>query len=697
MPAVQDPNKVPAFDGIDPTTGLPNFSIPNVTPDGGISAPFNTWFTLFGQFFDHGLDFVNKGGNGQVIIPLLPDDPLYQADSPTNFMVLTRGTLIDRTAGADGIVGTADDQFHESTNAITPPVDQSQTYSSHPSHQVFLREYVLGADNQIHSTGRMLDHVSPDGSHHMPTWGDVKQNAIDSLGLTLSDYDVVSVPLVLADEYGNVVRGPHGFAQLVYQVLITDNVTHITTAVERTIEGVAGGLDIDHIAVPADIVQDANHTYTTQYVGAGAAFINDMAHNASPFNDFGVALAADGDTIAGNTIIPDAQGQNPVYDNELLDSHFVAGDGRVNENIGLTAIHDVFHSEHNRLVAQTEALVQQLLDNGDTSFVKEWVLPGVDVTVLTAADTVAGRTTHLITADEWNGERIFQVARFGTETQYQHLVFEEFARKIAPDIHLSGDTNVHLDPAVFAEFAHTVYRFGHSMLDENLQRFSIHQGAAGDPLNGTPELDANGNPILLDADGNAVSTDIALLTAFTNPLAYLDAGKDAAGQLALGSTAQVGNEIDEFVTGTLRNNLLGLPLDLAALNIARGRSEGVPTLNMVRNELFSQTGDHVLKPYDSWHEFGQFLKHPASLINFVAAYGTGITGTTAERRADATAIVVAGENDASHGDSTDTITLHNGVTITASDAWDFMHSAGAWANIPLDGNYVLRSARRSQR
>ena len=519
----------------------------------------------------------------------------------------------------------------------------------------------------------------------MPTWGDVKQNAIDSLGLTLSDYDVVSVPLVLADEYGNVVRGPHGFAQLVYQVLITDNVTHITTAVERTIEGVSKVYDIDHIPVPGDIVQDANHTYTTQYVGAGAAFINDMAHNASPFNDFGQALVADGDTIAGNLIIPDAQGQNPVYDNELFDSHFVAGDGRVNGYIGL-AIHDVFHSEHNRLVAQTEALVQQLLDNGDTSFVKEWVLPGVDVTVLTAADTLAGRTTHLITAEEWNGERIFQVARFGTETQYQHLVFEEFARKIAPDIHLSGDTNVHLDPAVFAEFAHTVYRFGHSMLN-NLQRFSIHQGPAGDPLNGTPELDVNGDPILLDADGNAVSTDIALLTAFTNPLAYLDAGKDAAGQLALGSIAQVGNEIDEFVTGTLRNNLLGLPLDLAALNIARGRSEGVPTLNMVRNELFSQTGDHVLKPYDSWHEFGQFLKHPASLINFVAAYGTGITGTTADRRADATAIVVAGGSDASHGNSADFITLHDGTTITASDAWTHAQRRRL-GGISLDGNYV---------
>ena len=31
----------------------------------------------------------------------------------------------------------------------------------------------------------------------------------------------------------------------------------------------------------------------------------------------------------------------------------------------------------------------------------------------------------------------------------------------------------------------------------------------------------------------------------------------------MGSSDQVGNELDEFVTETLRNNLLGLPLDLA--------------------------------------------------------------------------------------------------------------------------------------
>ena len=30
----------------------------------------------------------------------------------------------------------------------------------------------------------------------------------------------------------------------------------------------------------------------------------------------------------------------------------------------------------------------------------------------------------------------------------------------------------------------------------------------------------------------------------------------------MGMSDQVGNELDEFVTDTLRNNLLGLPLDL---------------------------------------------------------------------------------------------------------------------------------------
>ena len=44
--------------------------IPNVAPDIGDSAPYNSLFTLFGQFFDHGLDLISKGGSGTVYIPL---------------------------------------------------------------------------------------------------------------------------------------------------------------------------------------------------------------------------------------------------------------------------------------------------------------------------------------------------------------------------------------------------------------------------------------------------------------------------------------------------------------------------------------------------------------------------------------------------------------------------------------------------
>jgi hypothetical protein len=35
--------------------GKGTFFLPNVTPDAGLSPPYNSWFTLFGQFFDHGL------------------------------------------------------------------------------------------------------------------------------------------------------------------------------------------------------------------------------------------------------------------------------------------------------------------------------------------------------------------------------------------------------------------------------------------------------------------------------------------------------------------------------------------------------------------------------------------------------------------------------------------------------------------
>ena len=63
-------------------------------------------------------------------------------------------------------------------------------------------------------------------------------------------------------------------------------------------------------------------------------------------------------------------------------------------------------------------------------------------------------------------------------------MFEEFARKVAPTIHLVGGNNIHLDPAITSEFANVVYRFGHSMLDENVNLYEL--GADGTPVIGRP-------------------------------------------------------------------------------------------------------------------------------------------------------------------------------------------------------------------
>ena len=66
--------------------------------------------------------------------------------------------------------------------------------------------------------------------------------------------------------------------------------------------------------------------------------------------------------------------------------------------------------------------------------------------------------------------------------------------------------------------------------------------------------------------------------------------------------------------------------------MTRARSEGIPPLNDVRRQIFAATNDGQLKPYTDWVDFGQQLKHPESLVNFVAAYGTHPTITSGQHR-----------------------------------------------------------------
>jgi Ca2+-binding RTX toxin-like protein len=596
-----------------------NVHLPNIAPDEGLSAPFNSWFTLFGQFFDHGLDLVNKGGSGTVFIPLQPDDPLYVEGSHTNFMVLTRATV---SAGNDGIMGTADDV--RPVNTTTSFVDQNQTYTSHPSHQVFLRQYELDANDVPHATGRLIEGANGG----MATWGEVKAQA-RMLGIELTDNDVGSVPLLRTDQYGNFIPDAAGYAQIIIGI---------------GVDGIPN--TADDVVVSGTFDTPINPT-TAGAIRTSHAFLADIAHDAVPLGKI-----ADGDITIG---LANPGNGATEYDNELLDAHFIAGDGRANENVGLTAVHHVFHAEHNRLVQHTKdvtiADAAAMLAAGATqaeavAFLNEWLATDV-------AAVPVGQAA--IDALNWDGERLFQAAKFGTEMQYQHLVFEEFARKIQPAINVflvpdGFDTT--LDPSIVAEFAHVVYRFGHSMLTESIDQFD-------------PTFTAN---------------HISLIEGFLNPTAFNGVGGTiddgiAAGAIVRGMTRQVGNEIDEFVTSALRNNLLGLPLDLATINLARGRDTGVPSLNTARAQFYEASNQNILlKPYESWVDFAGHLKNEASIINFVAAYGTHslITSqTTVEGKRDAALTIITGVS-------------YGGLEVP-EDAVDFLNASGAYAGGSLGG------------
>ncbi|MDV8146954.1 peroxidase family protein [Arthrobacter sp. B10-11] len=615
--------------------------MPNVTTDVGLSPPYNSMFTLFGQFFDHGVDQTVKGG-GTVFVPLKSDDPLIAGpdhilgngddlDPNLRFMVLTRG---QNQPGADGILGTGDD-IQDAKNTDSPWVDQSQTYTSHPSHQVFLREYVNSSDGKPVSTGKLLGGPAGPTAGGMATWATTKAQAAALLGLRLEDTDVTNVPMMAVDAYGKFVPGPNGLPQYVTET----------------------GLVEGNIASPVPVPANALHFDTP--------FLTDIAHNADPTpvdsdrnpDTAPVAPTPDGDNVASADFANQPAG---TYDDEMLNAHFIAGDGRVNENIGLTAIHQIFHSEHDRLVGDIKNVLTGDTSASGVAALAEWQLA--------------------LGAEGWNGERLFQAARFITEMEYQHLVFEEFARKVQPAINPFQPfafTQTELNPAIKAEFAHAVYRFGHSMLTETISRRNEDQPGT-DGVFGTSD------------DIRGSENDISLLDGFLNPPAYTNGGpagsltsEEAAGSIIMGMSDQVGNELDEFVTDTLRNNLLGLPLDLATVNMTRARSEGVPSLNNLRRELHASTNDGQLQPYTNWIDFGENLKHPESLINFVAAYGQHPTILT-DAGPDAT--LGTGDDQAASLESRRTAARKIvspdilAGEVGPSDAAAFMNSIDAWAN-----------------
>lgn len=167
------------------------------------------------------------------------------------------------------------------------------------------------------------------------------------------------------------------------------------------------------------------------------------------------------------------------------------------------------------------------------------------------AGIIAGQDPDL------SGDEIYQLARRIVGAQHQAITFNEFLPVLigadAVGEYRGYDPSV--DPSIASEFSAAAFRVGHTML--------------------APDL------LLVGADGR--QERVSLAASFFNPRMVVERGISA---ILLGLAARPAQRVDTLVIDEVRNMLLKGPggpvLDLAALNIQRGRDHGVGDYNTVR-------------------------------------------------------------------------------------------------------------------
>ncbi len=218
VPCTTDPDPLATRRSRRPADCTPSHEtlfIPNVTTDVGLSPPYNSLFTLFGQFFDHGVDQTVKGG-GTVFVPLKADDPLIAgpdhifgnarrpAGPNLRFMVLTRGK---NQPGPDGVLGTADD-VQDAINTDSPGSTRAR-----PTPRTRRTRCSCASTRSTPRAGRSRPGScsaglpAPTAGRHGHL-GDDQDAGSDVLGLQLVDKDVTGHPDARRRPYGKFVPGP---------------------------------------------------------------------------------------------------------------------------------------------------------------------------------------------------------------------------------------------------------------------------------------------------------------------------------------------------------------------------------------------------------------------------------------------------------------------------------------------------------
>ena len=199
---------------------------------------------------------------------------------------------------------------------------------------------------------------------------------------------------------------------------------------------------------------------------------------------------------------------------------FVAGDVRANENVALTSMHTLFMREHNR-IANLLATVDPAASDEDLFHLSRKIV-SAELQIITYKEFLPALLGHYAPTPE--------------ETAYDHTI----------------------DSSINNEFSTAFYRVGHTFLSPHL------------PL----------------AEDGVISGHLSLRDAFFNP-SYLQNDPLNVDRLLGGLALQTCQEVDTMLVDDVRNFLFGPPgaggLDLASLNIQRGRDHGLPDYNTLRD------------------------------------------------------------------------------------------------------------------
>ena len=257
----------------------------------------------------------------------------------------------------------------------------------------------------------------------------------------------------------------------------------------------------------------------TAYLDGSMVYGSDATRAAAlrSFSGGKLKTGAGGLLPLNDTTLPMDNATRQTPDNQL----FLAGDVRANENIELTALQTLFMREHNRI-----------------------------------ADSIA--KAHPSMSDE----AIYQQARAQVIGEIESITYNEFLPALLGPNALPAyqGYNPAVNAAISNEFSTAAFRFGHSMLGNDVE--------------------------FLDDQGNTVRPAISLKDAFFNPDMVKTAGIDPLLKYLASDNAE---EVDVKVVDSLRNFLFGAPgqggLDLPSLNIQRGRDHGLADYNTTRVAL----------------------------------------------------------------------------------------------------------------